>query len=178
MPRMGLSPEGRRQTTALAAFLAERPLAAVYTSPMLRARRTADVIAAVHPGLRPRRDADLNEIRTGWQGHRLADLDTIDWDFYTHRKRPTDEVLADVRDRTRRWVSMVLRRHAGCEIVGVTHGDPILILLADLRGQPMEVRRIRPMTYIPTASLFRLDFDLAGRFAASEMFVPHEEAAA
>jgi len=47
LPRMQLSPEGRRQAQALADFLGPRPLAAIYSSPMLRARRTAGTPA--HP---------------------------------------------------------------------------------------------------------------------------------
>ncbi len=178
LPRMRLSPEGRRQAEALAGFLAPRPLAAIYTSPMLRARKTAAAIATRHPHLRPRVDSDLHEIKTGWQGRTLAELDFIKWDFYSHRRYPSDEALSDVRDRMRRWVDRMLRRHAGGEVVGVTHGDPILILLGDLRGLPMDLSRIRPRTYIPVASLFRLDFDPTGRFLEAEMFVPHEQAAA
>src|SRR5262245_14410990 len=68
MPRMRLTPEGHRQAEALADFLAARPLAAVYSSPMLRARRTAAAVLARQPGLgRIRVDRDLHEIGTGWQ---------------------------------------------------------------------------------------------------------------
>ena len=54
LPRMDLSPEGRRQAQALDDFLAERPLAAIYSSPMLRARRTAEIILRVAPRSRAR----------------------------------------------------------------------------------------------------------------------------
>ena len=60
LPRMQLSPEGRRQAGALADVLGPRPLAAIYSSPMLRARRTAAIVLASHPSLqRVRIDADL-----------------------------------------------------------------------------------------------------------------------
>ena len=51
LPRVRLSPEGRRQAQALADFLAPRPLAAIYSSPMLRARRTADAVLATRTDL-------------------------------------------------------------------------------------------------------------------------------
>ena len=73
LPRMRLSPAGQRQAEALADFLARRRLAAVYSSPMLRARTTAAVILARQPQLaRVRIDRDLQEIRTGWSGDRKS----------------------------------------------------------------------------------------------------------
>ena len=51
LPRMRLSPLGQRQAEALADFLAPRPLQAIYSSPMLRARKTAAVILTRHPEL-------------------------------------------------------------------------------------------------------------------------------
>ena len=52
-PRFRLSELGRRQAAATAALLAEAPLAAVYTSPLLRARQTVAIIAAAHPARLP-----------------------------------------------------------------------------------------------------------------------------
>jgi len=179
LPRMGLSPEGRRQAQALNAFLAERPLAAIYSSPMLRARRTAEVILASHPDLvRLHIDSDLNEIRTGWQGEPLAALERIQWDFYTNPRSPEDEGLEAIYTRMRRWLDRVLRRHPESEVVGVSHGDPILILVGALRGLPLEGRRLFPTPYIPTGTVYRLEFDAADRCRGVEQLVPHEEAAA
>src|ERR1700682_4564991 len=94
LPRMRLSPEGRRQATALADFLEPRPLAAIYSSPMLRARRTAGIILASHPGLqRLRMDSDLQEVQPGWQGHPRDALARIDFDFYAHPFGSADESL-------------------------------------------------------------------------------------
>src|SRR5919202_3499467 len=89
MPRVRLTPEGRRQAQALAEFLGPRPLAAVYSSPMLRARRTAAAILERHPALeRVRIDSDLQEVRTGWEGEPLAAPEAIGWDFYTNPRHP------------------------------------------------------------------------------------------
>ena len=44
MPRFRLSEAGRRQAEAAADYLAGAPLAAIYTSPLLRARQTAAII--------------------------------------------------------------------------------------------------------------------------------------
>src|SRR4030081_978457 len=75
LPRVRLTAEGRRQAMALANFLRPRPLVAIYSSPMLRARRTAELSLHAHPALqRVRIDSDLQEVRTSWEGEPLAAL--------------------------------------------------------------------------------------------------------
>jgi broad specificity phosphatase PhoE len=176
---MGLSPEGRRQAEALSAFLAQQPLVAIYSSPMLRARRTAQTILTSHPELqRVRVDSDLHEIRSGWEGEPLAALEAIDWDFYAHPRRPTDESLQMIHDRMQRWLQRVLRRHAGSEVVGVSHGDPILILAGTQSGLPLDPRYIFPRPYIEPASLYEMRFDAQGTCRGVQLHVPHARAAA
>ena len=179
LPRMRLTPEGQRQARALADLLAPRPLAAIYSSPMLRARRTAQVILASHADLeRVRIDADLHEIQTGWQGEPLAALERINWDFYAHPRGADDESLQMIHDRMLRWLDRVLRRHAGSEVVGVSHGDPILILAGTLQGLPLIPDRIFPRPYIETGALYRLRFDAKGACRDVQLLVPHAQAAA
>jgi broad specificity phosphatase PhoE len=179
LPRVRLTPEGRRQAQALANVLAPRPLKAIYSSPLLRARRTADAILAAHPELgRYRIDSDLLEIRTGWQGEPNVALEQIDWDLYAHPRQPDDDTLQAIHDRMQRWLRRMLRRHAGHEVVGVSHGDPILILVGTLMGLPLDPRRIFPRPYIEPGVLYRLQFDAAGACQSVDLQVPHAQAAA
>ena len=179
LPRMRLTPEGRRQAQALADFLAPRKLAAIYSSPMLRAKRTAETILASHPELtRVRIDSDLQEVHTSWQGEPLATLESIDWDFYAHPRGAGDESLQMIHNRMQRWLNRMLQRHAGSEVVGVSHGDPILILAGTLRGLPLVPERIFPRPYIETGALYELRFDAKGDCRDVQLLVPHAEAAA
>lgn len=179
MPRVRLTPEGRRQAQALADFLRSRPLAAIYSSPMLRARRTAAAVLEVHPELkRVRIDKDLQEVRTAWQGEPVAALEQIDWDFYSNPRDPADESLRAIHDRMHRWLQRMLRRHAANEVLGVSHGDPILILVGTLRGLQLDPRRIFPRPYIEPGVLYRMRFDATGNCREVELFTPHAEAAA
>jgi broad specificity phosphatase PhoE len=179
LPGVRLSAEGRRQAQALADVLAPRPLVAIYSSPMLRARRTAEVVLASHPTLEKIRiDSDLQEVGTSWQGEPLKSLESINWDFYGHPRALTDESLQTIHTRMHRWLTHVLRRHRGAEVLGVSHGDPILILTGMLRGVPLDRERIFPRPYIPTGSLYRMRFDKQGVCNDVELVVPHEEAAA
>ena len=83
-----------------------------------------------------------------------------------------------ILDRMQRWLNRVLRRHAGAEVLGVSHGDPVLILAGTLRGLPLVADRIFPRPYIATGSLYRLRFDARGECREVEFLVPHEQAAA
>jgi len=146
---------------------------------MLRARRTADAVLAVHPELhRVRIDSNLQEVRTAWEGEPMAALEGIDWDFYTHPRHPEDESLQTIHDRMMRWLERVLRRHAGSEVLGVSHGDPILILVATLSGLPLDPRKIFPRPYIEPGVAYRMRFDPGGTFREVQQLMPHAEAAA
>jgi probable phosphoglycerate mutase len=178
LPRVGLTPEGRRQARAIAELLRPHPLAAIYSSPMLRARKTAEAVLDAQPGLdRVKIDSDLLEVRTSWQGEPATALESINWDFYTNPRDPADESLRDIHDRMLRWLGRVLRRHAGGEVVGVSHGDPILILVGTLSGLPLD-RRIFPQPYILPGVVYRMRFDAAGACGEIKLLVPHAEAAA
>src|SRR5947209_5196449 len=68
LPRFGLSTHGRLQAEAVARFLAQRPVDAIYTSPLLRARQTAESISAELPQVPLRTTERLLEVKTGYQG--------------------------------------------------------------------------------------------------------------
>jgi broad specificity phosphatase PhoE len=179
LPRMGLSPEGQRQARALADFLEPRPLAAIYSSPMLRARRTAQTIRTRHPQLdRVRIDSDLHEVNTGWQGQPISVLEGINFDFYAHPFAQSDESLQMIHHRMHRWLRRVLRRHVGSEVVGVSHGDPILVLAGTLAGLGLEAEAIFPQPYITTGVVYRMQFDAKGCCREVQLLVPSQDAEA
>ena len=126
LPRFRLSARGREQAQLIAECLADQPIAAIYTSPLLRARQTADAIAAQHPGVPLRRNALLAEIRTGWQGTPNKEVPK-GTSFYVDRKHETDEVVEDVLARQRRLVRLLLRWHRDQTVICVGHADPIAI---------------------------------------------------
>jgi broad specificity phosphatase PhoE len=111
----------------VAAYLAEAPLAAIYTSPLLRARQTTAVIAAYHPGVPVRQSALLLEIRTSWQGTLRKDVPK-GTSFYVERRHDLDETEQDVLRRMQRLVAQLRRRHAGQTVLCVSHADPIAVL--------------------------------------------------
>lgn len=140
LPRFGLAAEGLAEARGAGLALAGAPLAAVFTSPQLRARQTARAIAAHHPGLQPRVSRLLQEVLTPYQGRPLAETEAVGDDLYAGAG-PGFETPADVARRVLRFVDRVRRRYPGGQVVAVTHGDPLAFLLMAVAGLPLEPGR-------------------------------------
>lgn len=179
LPRYRLSDLGLRQAEVTASVLAEEPVAAFYTSPQLRARQTARILSSAHPEAPVRVSRLLAEVLTGWQGRPHAELAEIHWDFYNNPMHPADESLEVVWQRLQRFVRRARRRHPGETVVGVTHGDVLMIARAGYGRLPVEVASIRnPHPYAGKGSLTRLHFsrDLAETYPRSvEYYDPNYE---
>lgn len=122
LPRFRLSDGGRAQAKSAAETLRGKPIVALYSSPMLRARQTAQAVLDVHPGLTMHISKWVNEVQTSYQGQSLAELIMNGWDLYAGSK---GEQPLDVLARTLRFIDRTCQRHEGEHIVVVTHGDVI-----------------------------------------------------
>jgi probable phosphoglycerate mutase len=165
LPRFRLSEDGRAQAEATARALADEPLAAVYTSPMLRARQTAKIIARYHPEAPLRQSRFLIEIGTSWQGTRWAEIGR-DANLLDPPKAPGDETMEGVGDRMEAFVRRLLKRHAGGRVACVSHGDPVMIARVRLEGKPLSLETLRTPEYPERASVTRLIFRPDGSLAA------------
>jgi broad specificity phosphatase PhoE len=131
-----LTPLGLEQARTAASALAGRDVAAVHSSDLLRARRTAEVIGAALE-LPVQVDARLREQSYGTlEGLLTADvLAAAPYDFTDPDARaPSGESIRDVHDRLGRCLASYAERYAGRDCVLVTHGDAIRIGLAALDG--------------------------------------------
>jgi alpha-ribazole phosphatase/probable phosphoglycerate mutase len=142
---VALSPAGSEQAAALARGLATLPLAAVYTSPRVRALDTARPVAAAH-GLEPRTDADLRELDFGeLEGLAYEEIEAAHPELWrrwmtapTAIRFPGGECLDDLRRRVRAATRAIRANHHAETTVLVTHGGPIRAVLADALRLPDE----------------------------------------
>lgn len=157
LPRFGLSELGRRQAATTAALLGAEPIRAIYTSPLLRARQTAAIIAAAHPGRPPlHQTRHLMEIRSSWQGRPAHELEAIDYRFFDY-PGDGDETIPEVFHRLERLIQSLQRRHRGGHIICVSHADPIAIARVGLLGMPLVIGSIRGQPDYPAkGSISRL----------------------
>lgn len=150
-----LTDEGRRQARAAAArVVREEGIAAIVTSPLRRARSTAEEVAVLtgidvveHPGL-------IENDFGAWEGLTFTEASQRDPDL--HRAwlsditvpAPGGESFAQVAERISRTKAELLERYPGQTVVLVSHVTPIKTLLQDALGVGPEL-------------LFRLHLDLA-----------------
>ncbi|HVF84287.1 MAG TPA: histidine phosphatase family protein [Sphingomicrobium sp.] len=129
----GLSEAGRQQVEALASELGRRPISAIYTSPRLRTRETAALVATAVE-LPMHVEAALDEIDFGnWTGRRFADLDgQAEWDRWNRERSvvrcPGGETMREAQARAVAFAIQASAAHAG-EVALVTHCDIIRALL-------------------------------------------------
>jgi len=158
LPRFRISELGRRQAEFVRDWLADRPIEAFYTSPMLRARLTARVLAEAHPRAPIRQSIDLIEVRTGWMGT-PNDQMPARINLYEPPHGPDDETIADVARRVDRLIRRLALRHEGQTVCCVSHGDPVVIAHALYRRLPLVLESIRMDWYPQKCSLTTLRFD-------------------
>ncbi|MDX1663256.1 MAG: histidine phosphatase family protein [Candidatus Promineifilaceae bacterium] len=183
LPGFRLSEEGRAQAAAAAAFLSERPITAIYHSPMERARQTAEIVQEHFPPPRPSLNETplLNEIFSPFDGRPWTEMAARDWDFYTG-SAPEYEQPADIVNRMLAFLQRVRRLHTGEHVVGVTHADPLAFIWMWVLQQDVHVDNRRRLLewglqdeYPATASIsiFTFESTAPGELPDSEYVRPY-----
>lgn len=158
-----LSDEGRAQVEHLARRLADDKITAVYCSPMRRTVETASVIARPH-SLTPVLREGLREIHHGrWEGMRRLEVEAqfpdeyVEWeaDPFTFAPEGGESGL-DVLSRALPVIREVVLKHAGENVVVVSHKATIRLLISSLLG--FDARGYRDRLDQSPACLNVLDF--------------------
>jgi broad specificity phosphatase PhoE len=138
-----LSPTGVAEAARLADALRSLELAAVYTSPLERARETAAPLARAR-GLKAQEESRLLELDFGrWTGELVAALrDDPSWRRFNDERAtariPDGETMAEAVARARDALHDIACRWGDALVAGVTHGDIIRGLVADALGLPLD----------------------------------------
>ena len=139
LPRFRLTQDGWQQARATGARLKTCGINAVFSSPLLRARQTAQAIILHHPRLKLRISGLLNEVCTSYEGRPGAEIDARGGDVYTGGDA-CNEQPQDIVDRTRRFISRMSRQYPGGEVAAVTHGDVITFMVLWANGFDLSPR--------------------------------------
>lgn len=144
-PGLHLSDDGRRQADAAASRLARLPkLAAVYASPLERARETALPIARAR-GLALRIERDLSELDIGeWTGLSIKRASRKpEWAIIQRHpsgfRFPGGESFLEMQTRMTAAVGRLVARHPGEIVAAVSHADPIKAVVAQALGTPLDL---------------------------------------
>ena len=153
LPGVHLNEDGKAQARRLAAEIAHLNLKAVYSSPLERARETAEPIARVH-GLDVEIAPELIEIDFGdWQGKRLKRLkkDRL-WKIVQSKpgdfRFPKGESFAEAQARVAEGLNVLSEKHGKDDLIAcVAHSDVIRLAVAHfLRLSLNEFQRVRIST--------------------------------
>lgn len=141
-----LDAEGRAQANLLANRLRPVPLAGLYTSPLVRARQTAEAIATGHSQLQLQIVDSLVELDPGaWEGLPSEALLQRDPDFVSrwtadpgHTRIPGGETLGECQLRALTAIERIARAHApGPPVAIVTHKLVLSSLICAILGLPL-----------------------------------------
>jgi probable phosphoglycerate mutase len=167
LPRFNLSALGRRQAGAAAQALsllvrsANMPAPeAIFISPMLRARQTAQFITAQFPQLKKHFSQDLNEVYSPYEGGPVAMVERSHWDIYEGIPASYEQPI-DVLGRALKFITAVRRKFPGECVLAVSHGDLIYFLTLWAMGQALINNKDQPF-YPAPASLSSFIFEGAG----------------
>lgn len=144
MPGVSLNPAGRDAAERLAEHLAAVPFAAVYSSPLDRARETAAPLAA-RQGLAVQIEPALDEIDFGdWTGRTLEALHGLErWRLFNSFRSgtpiPGGERMLEVQARIAAAMLRLRERHPGGTVALVGHGDVLKSALAFWLGVPLDL---------------------------------------
>ena len=146
-----LSTEGRQQAESTAAFLADYPIDAFFSSPLDRAKQTAEIIAAGHEK-KVHVVENLAECDVGlWEGRTWADIERDEPEAYRDfMTRPEThgyaggENLAHLLQRVHLALDDLVARHAGQTICVVAHNVVNRAFIGDILGLPSAKARSVP----------------------------------
>jgi probable phosphoglycerate mutase len=139
-----LSEAGTAEATDTAGRFAGVPVAAVYTSPLERARETAAPITKL-TGRAARVDRGLVECDFGeWTGLELSKLSKLpEWRavqrYPSGFRFPGGESFVELQSRLVDTADRYRAKHAGEVIVAVSHADCIKAVLASALGVPLDL---------------------------------------
>src|SRR5580698_5565360 len=161
-----LTEHGRAQVAATARFAETIKPDLIVTSPLVRARQSAEIFAAALGGIEILEEPAIAEVLYGrWEGlhyHELID----DPHYITYRKSPIQhptpggETIPEVQARGVAAVMRMIEAHPGQRIVFVSHGDIVRTVLCHFLKVELEhFHRIR----VDNAALSAIQ--IAGEFA-------------
>jgi broad specificity phosphatase PhoE len=146
-----LTERGREQAHALADLVASEEIEAVYTSPLSRARETAEIVAA-RVGLEPVALPELREVDTGsWSGLSRADVETRFPEGFTRWRSggsgwEDGETYEEMAERVIGALRTIAEGHPDGRVLIISHGGPIRAIHAAAEGLAIkDYRRLQPV---------------------------------
>lgn len=173
LPRYRLSKKGRKQIEQTANFLLPQNIDFIYTSPLLRARQTAQIISEkMH--LPIHLSKKLLETHSSLQGQSFTYLHSIQFDVYaSSTNKIVGETLDELGDRMRSFIKDIVRKHAGKKVLAVSHGDPIMAVNVLANNLPINNSTMHDRTnYVTHGEVVIITYDADSPIKIARIFKP------
>jgi broad specificity phosphatase PhoE len=172
LPNFGLSEGGKLEIAQTSEFLKTKKINTLYSSPLLRARQTAEIIKDKISLKEIHYSNQLLEVRTSYQGKLFADLDPFQSEVYLKPLSPDDETVAALAARMLNAVLTIQKKHPGQHIALVSHGDPLMSLAALIQKWELSFPSIRRGSYIKHGEVRRVTIDDQKHMTIESVFEP------
>jgi broad specificity phosphatase PhoE len=146
-----LTERGRKQARALADLVGAEKIDAVYTSPLSRARETAEIVAA-RAGLEAVALPELREVDTGsWSGLSRADVEARFPEGFARWRSggsgwEDGESYEEMAERVIGALRKIAEDHPDGRVLVISHGGPIRAIHAAAEGLAIkDYRRLKPV---------------------------------
>lgn len=146
-----LTERGRDQAHALADLVGSEKIDAVYTSPLSRARETAEIVAA-RAGLEAVALPELREVDTGsWSGLSRADVEARFPEGFARWRSggsgwENGETYEEMAERVIGALRKIAEDHPDGRVLVISHGGPIRAIHAAAEGLAIkDYRRLKPV---------------------------------
>ena len=184
LPGFGLSKNGFDQARAAAQYLKNKNLGAIYSSPLLRTKQTANEIANLYPNHKLHILTSCIEVDHCIEGFSLEKLIKNKTSLYSgkHKARETPENIATRMTKT---INRLVDKHQGHSVAIISHGDPIFFCVLSLLSYELTSKIIKkidslerrpltgPIPYPDKASIFQLKFNTNRNVIKFEYIKPY-----
>lgn len=156
-----LSADGKRKAKAISNYFKNKKIVAIYSSPILRTKQTAEIIAS-ELNLKVSIAPLLIETKTPFQGMSFKKFFKRRKDIYFDEEhiKGGGESIEEINARMSTFIKRILEKHPNSEVIAVSHGDPIMIYTATLiEGEEGIKGMLHRKDYIPTGGILELVFD-------------------
>ena len=164
LPGYALNDQGEQESQKMADFFKKNgQIAKIYSSPILRTKQTAQIIAK-SLNLKVLINPLLIEVNSSFQGASKKIYLQIE-DIYSQPKHIEGggESIKQIGDRMAKFIQKVLEENPDKEIIALSHGDPIMIYFLSLTGQSLKNISQRK-DYISMGGMIKLVFDENNKF--------------
>src|SRR6266567_4324685 len=148
LPNFGLSETGKKQIEETANFLKDKKIDTILSSPLLRAQQTAEVIKNKLGITHIQTTAQINEVKTSYQGQKNSTLNNLQSEIYLKPLDPSDETVEQIAVRMKQFIDETVKNYPEKHIVACSHGDPIMILRFLIEKEPLDLFSFKTDHYV------------------------------